>query len=429
MRAALKFLIAAAIIIAVAWWVAGLPGAVNAQIGTLAVNLPTPVALLALVVAFLAVYIVLRLLVMLLRLPGSGRRMRARSARRRGDAAVTRTLLALAGGDAAAARREAERSRSLLGDTPQTLLLAAYAGRQAGEEKEAEQVFHQLAERKDAAFLGLRGLMQQAMARGDWDAATKIARQAEAANPGAPWLRAERARLAIRLGAWKEALVLSGPGDSVVALGTAASEAESDPAEALRLAKRAWQTDQSFVPAALAYASRLRLAGRENRAQDVLRTSWGRTPHPELAALALAPLQDPAARLKRAETLVSIAPGSTESRFLMAQVTLAAGQTDAARRHAEAARDAGMEERRLYLLLAEIAEKAGDAEAQTAALHQELSAAPDSAWRCGHCGTPQAKWQPVCPVCGTMGKVAWGNAPAADTTRLLLASGGEPILP
>ncbi len=222
MRAVLKFLIAAAVIIAAAWWVAGLPGAVSAQIGTLAVSLPTPVALLAAVVAFVVLYVVVRLLATLLRLPGTGRRMRAARARRRGETAVTRTLLALAGGDSAAARREAQRSRALLGDTPQTLLLAAYAGRQAGEEKEAEQVFHALAERSDAAFLGLRGLMQQAMARGDWVTAARIARQAEIANPGAPWLRAERARLAIRQGAWKEALVLSGPGDSVVALGTAA---------------------------------------------------------------------------------------------------------------------------------------------------------------------------------------------------------------
>ncbi len=200
------------------------------------------------------------------------------------------------------------------------------------------------------------------------------------------------------------------------------------PAEALRLAKRAWQSDQAFVPAALAYARRLREAGKENRAQEVLRTSWGRTPHPDLADAALALAQDPAARLKRAESLVSIAPHHAESQLLMARVTLAAGQTDAARRHLDAARDAGMVERRLWLLQAEIAERAGEAAAQTDALHQASVAEADSAWRCGYCGTVHPAWRPVCAVCGTMGQVTWGNTPVANT-RLLLSNGGEPILP
>ncbi|MEJ1976858.1 MAG: heme biosynthesis HemY N-terminal domain-containing protein [Acetobacteraceae bacterium] len=429
MRAVITFLVIAAVIIGAAWWVAALPGVVDAQIGTLAISLPTPVALLAAVVAFVVLYVLVRLLVMLLRLPGRSRRLRLARDRRRGETAVTRTLLALAGGDSTAAQKEARRSRTLLGDTPQTLLLAAYASRQAGQQEDAELAFRALAERKDAAFLGLRGLMQQAMARGDWEAAAKIARQAEDANPGAPWLRGERQQLAIRAGSWKEALMLSGPEDSLVALGTAAAFAEADTNEAVRLAKRAWQADSAFAPAALVYAKRLREAGKESRAQDVLRTSWGLAPNPELADLALAPLQDPAARLKRAEAMVTTAPRHAESHLLLARVKLAAGQTDEARRHAEAARDAGLAERRLWLLLADIAEKAGDAVAQADALRHAAAAEPDAAWRCGQCGTAQATWLPVCPACGTMGQIVWTNSTTGIGTRLLVSDGGEPILP
>jgi len=213
-----------------------------------------------------------------------------------------------------------------------------------------------------------------------------------------------------------------------VTLGTAAAGAETDPSEGTRLAKRAWQADPTFVPAALAYAKRLREAGKESRAQEVLRTSWGRTPHPELADAALALLTDAAARVKRAEALVSVAPRYGESHLLLARVKLAAGQTDEARRHAEAAREAGLTERRVWLLLAEIAERNGDAAGQADALHHAASADADSAWRCGHCGTMHVAWMPVCTVCGTMGQIAWGNTPASST-RLLLSSGGEPILP
>src|SRR5699024_6142880 len=116
--------------------------------------------------------------------------------------------LALAAGEKADARREASRARRLLGDTPQTLLLSAEAGRLSGRDDEAEAMFHRLAERKDAAFLGYRGLLRQAMARQDWAEAASLARQAEAAHPGAAWLREERAQLAIRTGNWAEALEL-----------------------------------------------------------------------------------------------------------------------------------------------------------------------------------------------------------------------------
>ena len=80
------------------------------------------------------------------------------------------------------------------------------------------------------------------------------------------------------------------------ALATAAAEAETDPGRALRLAKQAWQDDPSLAPATLAYASRLRAAGREARALAAIRHTWAIAPHPDLADFALAPVSDPLQR-------------------------------------------------------------------------------------------------------------------------------------
>jgi HemY protein len=429
MRRIVVFLVVAAALIAFAWWLADLPGMVSAQIGNTSFAASTPVAALAAIVLFILAYLIVRLLVMVLRLPSRTRRMRAARERKRGETAVTRTLLALASGDAQTARREAQRSRSLLGDTPQTLLLAAYAGRQAGQQEEAEAAFNLLAARKDAAFLGLRGLIQGAMARGEWEAAAALSRQAEETNPGAPWLRAERARLAIRAGSWKQALELSGPGDPVATLGTAAANAETtSPAEARRMAKRAWMADQSFAPAALAYARRLRDIGRESRAQDVLRIAWGLAPHPALAEAAMGGGTYAISRQRRAESLAAAAPEHPESLFLLAKTELETGRLAEAARHAAAARDAGMDQRRLWLLMATIAERAGDREAQEDSLRHAASAEPDSRWRCETCGTAQAEWQPVCSACSAVGTVAWGGA-ADGANRLMLVHSGDPILP
>ena len=429
MRAILTFLVVAAALVAFAWWLIDLPGSISVGVGTVTATMPTSLAILGLLVLVLVLYVLLRLLAGLIRLPGRSRRMRADRNRRRGEGAVTRTLLALAGGDADAARSSAQRGRALLGDTPQTLLLAAYAARLGGDTAGADETFSQLAERKDAAFLGLRGLYQGAVARGDWDAANALAQQAGQINPKAPWLRAERERLAIRSGSWKDALSVAGKGTPVAALATAAADEETDPAQARRLARQAWKSDPAFTPAALSYARRLREAGRDQRALAVLRDSWGQNPHPALGAAALA-VGGFMSRSSRAEWLTAGNPTHPESLLLRAEAALDAGDLAKAQELARAALDGGLDERRVWLLLAAVAGKDDDADATSEALRRAANAPADSHWRCEACGTPQDDWHPVCVQCGEAGRITWGGQVSrSHAHRLIAADAGFPILP
>jgi HemY protein len=412
MRRILLILLGGAILVGVAWQIAFLPGRVSLHIGTLTIEAAAPVAIALLVLLIGVAYVGLRLLGIVFTLRRRLRRRRLLRTRRLGDAATTRALVALAAGDAGNARREAGRARRLLGDTPQTLLLAAQAARQAGRESEAAMLFGQLTEAGDAAFLGLRGLLQQAMARQDWLAAAALASRAEAAQPGALWLRAERAQLAIRTGAWKDAVILAGPEQPRPAFAAAAAEADADPVEAMRLAKQAWQDEPTLTAAALAYARRLREAGRESRAMKVLHAAWEVRPHPDLATLAYPPppageTADPLAKLKAVQSLVAGNPAHPESHLLLARAALEAGLLGEARRHAEAAQHQ-LDQRRVWLLLAEIAERGGEpAEHVQDALRHAAHAEADPIWRCGACGTPQAGWRPVCAACGTAGRIGW----------------------
>jgi HemY protein len=420
--------------VALAWTLASLPGRVSAEIGDVTFEAPAAVAALGLLLAFAVLYVAFRLLGALLRLPRTLRERRAVQRRRTGDAAFTRTLLALAAGETGDARREASRARRLLGDTPATLLLAAEAGRIAGRSDEAETAYRALAERDDAGFLGLRGLLRQAIEREDWAEAAALARRAETMEPGAAWLRRERARLAVRAGVWSDALALADADAPKAALAAAAAKAESDPGRALRLAQQAWQDDPSLAPAALAYATRLRAAGREARALAAIRHSWAIAPHPDLAAFALAPVSDPLPRTQAAQRLTGANPEHTESRLLLARTALDAGLTGEARRHAEAAAAAGLNQRRLWLLLADIEEaEGGDSEAgrlaQRDALRRAAKADPDPAWHCDACHTVHAAWHPSCPTCFAVGSLRWrsGQAetphlPRERTSTLLIAS-------
>ncbi len=335
-------LIVAGIVVVFAWFLAGLPGTVTATVGQTTVQMTVSVLAVCLLLALVVLYGLFRLLGALWRLPRRLRVRRMLARRRAGDAASTRALVALAAGEIADARREAARARRLLGDTAQTLLLTAEAGERAGRADEATRAFETLATRPDAAFLGYRGLLRQAMDRQDWAEAAVLARQAEAAHPGAVWVRAERERLAIRTGNWAEALALADADAPKAALAAAAAEAEPDPARAVKLAKRAWKEDPSLTPAALAYARRLRETGAEKRAQAVIRQTWTLAPNPALAEFALAGITDKLAGAQAAQHLVQGNLEHPESRFLLACTALAAGLTGEARRQAEAAREAGM---------------------------------------------------------------------------------------
>jgi HemY protein len=407
-------LIVCALVVTAAWLIAGLPGHVTVSLAGYTIETSTALAAVALLIIVLVLFAVLRLIGGIFRLPWRIGAWRGRKRRESGDTAVTRTLVALAAGDQGDARREARRARRLLGDTPQTLLLAAEAGRLAGNDGEAAEIYKSLAVRADAAFLGLRGLFRQAIAREDWSGAAALARRAEDVHPGGAWLREERARLAVRTGDWGQALKLAAPGAPMVTYATAAAETERDPSEAMRLAKQAWKDDPGFTPAAVAYAARLRAAGRESRAQSVIRTAWRARPHPDLAEFALAPIKDPLARVKEGGKLTAANPDDPESRLLLARLCLAADLTGEARRHIEAARRAGMNQKRLWMLLADLeAEERGDTEAgrlaQRDALRHAAMAEPDPTWRCEACGTEQAKWRPACPVCHTAGRIRWGT--------------------
>jgi HemY protein len=412
MRSALLYLVLLAAGVAGVLWLARLGGNVEIRVADAEVIIGLPVALILLATLFLAMHLLLVLVAAIRRWPA---RLRARRAERRrtdGEAAVTRALVALAAGTPDLARIEVKRARERLGDTPQTLVLAAEAERLAGREDAASEAFQALAKRGDARFLGLRGLLRQAIAREDWPTAQRLAREAEAAQPGAAWLRQERQTLALRTRDWREALTLAAPGSAQAALALAAAGQEPDATRAAELERQAFRIDPGFAPAALAHAARLKAGGSPRRAKAVLEEAWAARPHPDVAAAYLEGEEDPLHRVKAAETLVHNNPSHPESHLLVGRMAMEAGLTGRARQELEALTGAGTADRRAFLALSDLEEvEQGDSPAGRAAqarwLRTAATASPEPRWRCSACGTDHGAWSPVCPQCGSVGTIGW----------------------
>jgi HemY protein len=389
---AVKFVLIAAVLLVLAWWIGGLPGDVTAHAGRYTVETSTPAALLVLFLIALFFVILLRVIGGIRRAPGGVSAWRGGRRQRLGELATQRGIVALAAGDAAAARAEAGRARKLLGDTPLVLLLTAESARLAGQAVQAQAAFLQLTGHKDMAFLGHRGLLRHSIAQGEHDQAHTHALAAEGAYPGSRWLRGQRLELAVRQENWAGALALTKVPAEVAALATGAAQASTDPRRALGFAKQAVRADPTLAPAVVAMADALEAVGKPRAARRALLAGWKARPHPLIAQAWFAPVATPLERAQAAAELAAANPGHAESELVLGETALAARLTGEARRHAEAAVAAGAADGRADNILAVLDDK-------------PASGAASAGWVCSACHTAQGGWEPACPNCHRSGSL------------------------
>jgi HemY protein len=331
------FIVALAAAAGFSGWLAQNPGVV-----TLAwrdYRADTSVAVLVAVIVLLIIVSALlyRLWGSVIRAPGSI--LKARSERRqlRGYEALTRGLVAIAAGDPEVARRQARRAEALLNDRPLTMLLSAQAAQLAGDEQAAERFFAAMRERSDTEFLGVRGLMTQAIKRQDWPEALTLARRAYRLNPRSEWVVSNLLELEKRSGRWVDAeatLTQAAKMKLVPEDRVPRQRAElqyqqsisSTGAEAIRWAKMAFRSDPGFVPGAVRLAKLLNAEGKGRRAAAVIERAWEYNPSPELADVywEAKRCDDALKKVQEAQRLAKRNPDHLESRIIVAIASLEA---------------------------------------------------------------------------------------------------------
>jgi HemY protein len=420
------FLVVAVGLSLVAAWLADHPGRVS--LIWQGVQIETSVAVLVVGLVLLGVLLVI--LFEILRLVrGAPRRFgqrRRRSRIDRGYHALTQGLVAAAAGDTAAAKALNRRAEKLLDHTPSTLLLSAQTAQLEGDEGAARIRFQEMLKHQETEFLGLRGLLAQAIKDGDTATALKLARRAYLRRPNTPWVLTTLFDLQTQAGLWTEALSTVGDMarhqliDRATATRrrailfhqqAAAQRRVGRPYEALGLAQKAHKLLPSLAPLAVQAAELAEQTNQPRAVRKALEAAWRAQPHPGLAKayLAQAARQPPGERLKLAERLYQLAPDHLESELMLAEQAISAKQWQIARNALERARKREPTAS-VYRLLAEVEQAEGELEKARAWLAKAVDAPPDPAWLCPTTGEVRASWSPFGPD-GRFDSLRWGSPP------------------
>jgi HemY protein len=444
MRRVLLLLVKLAVVVALAVWVANNPGWAEVTWLGYTIEMPFGILLLGVLVVVAILFGLWRVWHGLVMAPRSFGRYRAGSRRDQGFRALTAGMVSVAAGDPDSARRYAKKADQLLEDPPLTMLLSAQAAQLTGDETAARKYFEAMLRRPETEFLGLRGLLTQALKDGDRPRALQLARRAKKINPETPWLLETSFDLEVHQRRWADALITLHQMVKAGVLGADVAkhhkgailveqsrEAESDgrPAEALELAHKAVQLVPDFTPAAVREARLLLRQGKDRAARKAVEKAWERNPHRELAEVWRrlgSESERMLERVKRYEKLVKLTPDSPVAHAALGEVALEAELWGQARSHLTTAVEKAPD-RRLYRMLADLEEREnGDAAAARDWLAKAESAPSEAVWTCQDCGTPHPVWNALCPTCGAFDRMAWKGLPPAMV--LLPADGDGPML-
>ncbi|MBV9378273.1 MAG: heme biosynthesis protein HemY [Alphaproteobacteria bacterium] len=395
-------------------------------------------------------------------------RRRRERRRRAGYRALTRGMVAVAAGDPQEAQRCARRADALLADPPLTLLLSAQAAQLGGDDTAAKKFFTAMLDRPETEFLGLRGLLNQALRAGDRGTALHLTQRAATLRPGTAWVVESLFDLETREGRWEAARDTLAQAvkrrviprerarhhRGVIAYELSlAALASGDRPRGRSLAAEAQSLTPDLATPAAHHARTLLEDRRPGPAAKAIETAWRTIPHPELAQVyaAIHASLPPLDRFKNFERLAAQNPDARESHLAVAETALEAQLWGEARRHLDRALTApappftarpaqsapahlalprvdegapltGLTPR-LCLMMAHLIEgEHGDGAGARGWLDRAVTAMPDPRYVCTACGGESLEWTSRCPHCGSFDAMIWrtpawtaaaGNSPLA----------------
>jgi len=426
-----------------------LDGGVRIVMAGQEINLTPLMAVIALALLVIAIYVLLKLaslLIAVLRFINGDEtaisRYFDRNRQEKGYRALSEGMMALASGEWNTAISKAARAERLLRKPALTNLLTAQAAEMSGDRAKAEEVYKRLVKNEKTRFVGVRGIMRQKLSQGDTDTALKLAETAFSLKPrheevqdtllklqakAEDWAGARRTlRAKLKYGSMPRDVYKRR--DAVLALTEAKDVLDAGKTvEAKEEAIEANRLSPDLVPAAVMAARGYIADGSKRHATRIVRKAWDAQPHPDLAAVfaEIEPDESPADRLKRFQKLLKIHPDHRESRLVDAELHIAAEDFPGARRALGSLAEDEPDARALTIMAAiERGEGSSDAVVK-GWLARALSAPRGPQWVCESCHHIHSEWVPVCENCQSFDTLSWTAPPAATVT----SSTGIEMLP
>ncbi len=354
-------------------------------------------------------------------------RYRRQRRKERGYEELATGLVAAASGDVSGAKASTRRAEKLLEKAPTTLLLGARSAQLDGNDTEARGKFKEMLQHKETEFLGLRGLLAQAIKDGDREEAIRLAKKAYLRRPNTPWVLTTLFDLQTEGGEWRDAMATvndmarqklinaeTANRHRAILLHLQAEKKgeEGRYQEAFDNAKKAHKMLPGLAPIAVNAARLAVKTDRQRAGRKLLETSWKAAPHPALAR-ALAGLnadQSPTDRYKTFERLHQLNPSSLEGEMALAEQAVAAEQWPAAREALERAVKLGPTAS-VFRMFADVERATGaDAEKIQGWLAKAVDAPSDPTWLCKTTGETRARWSAFGPD-GKFDSLRWGSPP------------------
>lgn len=385
--------------------------------------------------------------------------------KQQGYQALTRGMVAVAAGDADEARRSVKRAEVLLNEPPLTMLLSAQTAQLNGDEKAAETFFKAMTENPETEFLGIRGLLGQAVKKGDRTDALALARRAYRLRPKSEWVANHLFDLQTREGLWLDARVTA---DEQVRNHTISKtdskhrnaalyyqlglEAKStgDETGALAQFKKSTDNDPAFTPGVSLHALALIRKGRLRKAATLIEKAWLQAPHPDLLGIywQASEANDGLEQVRATERLCKASPDHMESRVAKTRASLGAQLWGEARQQLEILGGENTEslDSRICRLWAELEEgEHNDLAKAHAWLTRASIADSEATWACGDCGNTVSEWMVNCGNCDGFNTFAWrrplrvagigapttsqNHAPLVNKAPAVVEAGSMPSIP
>ena len=394
-------------------------------------------SVVAILLALVAVWLVLRLLALLSALvrffngdENAISRFFDAGSDRKGLNALTDSMTALASGNGTEAMALAAKADRYLHQPHLTNLISAQAAELAGDRKKAAAVYRRLLDDPRTRFVGVRGLMKQKLDEGDRETALRLAEKAFQMQPANRDIQETLFQLQTAQGDWAGARKVLGAElksghmprdvhrrrDALLALQEAKAVLSDDLSiEAREAALVANRQSPDLIPAAVMAAQGLAADGKAKQASRILIKAWEVQPHPDLAAAyaALKIDETPAQRLERFRPLFAAAPEAEETRLQRAELQIAAEDFPAARRTLGDLPETHPTARALTLMAAIERGAGADDSVVRGWLTRALSAPRGPQWVCDKCQQVNAAWSPVCDNCGGFDTLSWREPPGA----------------